>query len=531
MKTGLKIALCIAELVIFFYAPVQAQSPVVALTTTYNSTTSSITAYSNTPADNSGSFTTCVTTPYNYSFNNGSDNALKLLNITANGQNYFIVESAPAIIKLRRVNNANITGNRSIIFMESSTSPSTNCPGSLSFGLKSPYQDDMEDFLNNNYINQGTDNIFTNKDNDDGNNNNIERVDVIFPAGISILTSTGGGFALFDRGVNNAHDGFRIAAITSLDVNGDPASFGAVKTCVRGNEVDNNGSWGHPAVTNGNQDLSVYVLRHEENETQLKTSAAVNQQIGGVFFTFADLGIGVSQTIYGYALLPPDGLANPTSAQLLNLNDPVVYPLNTTELDGAGLDLIALNALFSNGTPTLPKIVKDFSGKIENSEVEIKWMLENPAPFTTVSLEKSPNNRDFISLYSKTTNSNENVNVFKYKETETFAYYRLKIETPVGKTYYSDVIRLSTPGHAQYKIYPTISSSNKPFYIEGLENDLYKIELISLEGKQSIHSNVLAQNRRVELVPPFAGFQKGVHILSVKSKYGKVLKTSKVVVH
>jgi hypothetical protein len=41
--------------------------------------------------------------------------------------------------------------------------------------------------------------------------------------------------------------------------------------------------------------------------------------------------------------------ANPTSAQLLNLNDAAVYPTGTTEAQGGGLDLISVNTFSATG--------------------------------------------------------------------------------------------------------------------------------------------------------------------------------------
>ena len=242
----------------FYAGDVRSQSPIVALTSGYLSSSSGVAPYTTTPAPNSGTFSGCPTTNYSYSYSNGTSNILKLTGITTNGKSYSLA-NRPAVLKLRRVNNAGVTGQRSIVWLESTVAP-TACPFSGRFDFKSPYTDVMETFLNNSIINQGTDNIFTNSSNSDGNNNNIERVDLIFPGGISSTSATDAGFALFDRGNNNAHDPFRIAAITSLDVNGDPASYGIVKTCVGGNGT-NNGSYGHTSLANGNQNLLVYVMR------------------------------------------------------------------------------------------------------------------------------------------------------------------------------------------------------------------------------------------------------------------------------
>ncbi len=199
-------------------------------------------------------------------------------------------------------------------------------------------------------LNQGTDNVFTNASNGDGNNNNIERVDVLFPSGLNTTSPAQAGFAIFDRGNNFQHDPFRIAAITSMDAQGNPTSFGAVKTCVGGNGSNSNGSWGHPSQANGNKQLASYVLRKDVSDLFLRASSNVNQELGGVFYSFADLGIKAGQALYGYALLGPDGLASPTTAQLLDLGNTAVYPIQTTEAVGGGLDLVAVNTVFQTGS-------------------------------------------------------------------------------------------------------------------------------------------------------------------------------------
>jgi hypothetical protein len=324
-----------------------AQSPIVAFATSYVSAPSKVSNYTVLPA-NPGSFLSCLTSSFKYTFSNGTANKLRLVSFTASAQTFLVATSTPSVVKIRRVNNTNATGNRSIVFMESAAASAAACPLSPNLNFKTPYIDSMEVALNSNAINWGTDNLFANTGNGSGNNNNIERVDVIFPAGLSSSAATAAGFAILERGNNNAHDPFRIAAILSLDASGNPASFGPVKTCAAGSGT-NNGSWGHPATANGNVQLAVHVMRKDGGEPYLRVSSDINQEFGGVFFTFADLGIPANQTIYGYALIGSDGKANPGSAQLLNLNDQTVYPTSTPESSG-GLDLIAVTSVFAKGS-------------------------------------------------------------------------------------------------------------------------------------------------------------------------------------
>lgn len=261
----------------------------------------------------------------------------------------------------------------------------------------------MEDLLAAGMLNQGTDNIFTNSGNGDGNNNNIERVDVVFPTGLNTASPAQAGFAILDRGANNSHDPFRIVAITSLDDQGNPNGFASVKTCVGGNG-SNNGNWGHPTTANGNKQLACYVMRKDAGDQYLQASSNVNQEIGGVFYSFADLGITSGHTLYGYALLAPDGAASPTSAQLLDLNNTSVYPTTTTESNG-GLDLVAVNTVFQTGSYVVLELQPDKPSPQPPDPAPItKWLIFPTMPHQGQLLTlQAPHDGSYsLSIYSTT---------------------------------------------------------------------------------------------------------------------------------
>ncbi len=457
-----------------------AQSPIVGYSTTYISTSSTVNSYSQKPAANSNSFRGCSGNNFTYGFNKGTDNALKLLNFIANAKSYFIANTTAARVVLRRVDNANVTGNRTVVSMEAAASSSSACPSGGKLDLRLPYQDAMENFLNNNFINQGTDNIFTNSGNGDGNVNNIERVDILFPSGLASSNATDAGFAIFDRGNSQGHDGFRIAAITSLNANGDPASFGAVKTSVKGNGT-NNGSWGHPSIANGNRSLSTYVLRKEGNETRLRASAAIDEQeIGGVFFSFADLGIAAGQKIYGYAVFSTDGIANPTSAQLLNINDASVYPTNTTETYG-GLDMMAVNAVFSTGGTPLSSSKSLLKATAGNHTAILNWELSGLSQGSSAELERSENGRDYSSVYRIPVQDLAARGSFTEALAKT-CFFRVRIQPLTGAVYFSNVVKVE--GRPQkLSVYPNQLKGPASIIVEGLEDGLYNASFASGEGR------------------------------------------------
>ena len=374
----------------------------------------------------------------------------------------------------------NATGEKKIIFLESTTNPTASCPAGGSFIFKSPYNDVLEDFLNINSINQGTDNLFTNAGNGNGNMNNIERVDVMFPEGIATASPDDAGFAVLDRGGNNGHDAFRIAPILRLNANGDPDSFGVVKTCIGGNG-SNNGDWGHPTTTNGNLTIAGYVLRKEQADSWLRVSSALNQQLGGVFFSFSDLGIAPLQEIYGYVLLAPDGIANPTSDQLLAINDATVYPTNTTEPVGGGLDLIAVTASFASG-PLVSKINATISGLQTDNGLIINWKVTGITPLTKVELQILSDGLNFNTIDSKIATNQLSQDFYRQHRAGNY-FYRLQITLPGGRIHFSRVIKAGPNDEISCRIYPNLLALHQSFVVEGLKDGPYQAVLINGSGQ------------------------------------------------
>lgn len=457
-----------------------AQSPVQQYTAVYVPSGSTASSYTAKPAS-CNNFSSCSNTNFTYNWNSGTDNLLRLNSFVVNGKTYVVSPPPLASVKLRRVNNSNVSGKRTILYSEITGTPANACPGTHTLNFRTPYQDTMELALNNNVLSHGTDNIFTNAGNGDNNNNDIERVDVIFPLGVYTSFVNDAGFGLFERGNNNAHDGVRIAAILSLDVNGDPATFGNVKTCVAGNG-SNNGSWGHPSIANGNHLVSAYVLRKDEGDNYLRVSSSVNQEIGGVFFSFADLGVGFNQKIYGYTLIGPDGVANPASAQLLDLNNTEVYPTGTTEGDGGGLDLISVNTYFGTNQALADNGLQTFSGEKAGIVNLLHWDLPALSAGNRVQLERSADGISYQVIYSYETNDAVTTGQFRDPAADRRYFYRLKIQLVSGSTEISKVIALGTAVAGTFKAGPNPAIAGALMNLTGLPAGTYRLMVLNMSG-------------------------------------------------
>lgn len=504
--------------VIFGRQPVlQAQSAVTSISAGYV-TTATPTSYLALPAS-PGTFSGCSSTLYTYNFSSGTSNQYKLNGFNAGGNTYLVAPGSLGTVKLRRINNTNATGNRNILYMETTASTAPACPVTPTLNLAPPYLDVMETALGAGILNQGTDNIFTNAGNGDGNNNNIERVDVLFPSGLNTSSPSEAGFAIFDRGNNYQHDPFKIVAITSLDANGDPASFGPVRSCSGGNGSSGNGNWGHPSVANGNKSFAAYVMRKDPSDSRLRVSSNVNQEIGGVFYSFADLGISAGQPLYGYALLGPDGTASPSSAQLLNLSNTSVYPTGTTEAAGGGLDLVAVNTVFETGSyVVLPIRIGSFTGRVQNDRALLQWELEDAMAGDQVTLERSTDAVTFSTLYS--TNA-----VDALQNTYTDAaltggdnyYYRLKVTSTSGKVQYSQTIALHSTGRSSgWKLWPTLADRSEPFRLQGLRDGAYTMSFYSLTGN-AWKVDVRVVNGQGWASQPAKGLPSGIYWIGLRS--------------
>ena len=507
MKSVTTIALAI----LLIHHSALGQSPVQQFIANYISQSSSISSNTSYPT-NPGSFSSCSANLYTYSWSNGTDNMLEISSFNVNSKTLIVADLDSPVVKLRRVNNAVVAGIRNIQYSESLLSSVAACPVPRQLDFKAPYNDDMTVFLNNRVLNQGTDNLFTNTGNNDGNNNNIERVDVVFKNGISASIANEAGFLFCERGNNFSHDGFRIAPILSLNTSNDPAIFGPVKTCVKGNGI-NNGSWGHPALIDGNKLLAVYVMRKDPADTYLRVSANVTQEIGGVFFSLADLGIAAGQVFYGYALIGPDGTANPTSNQLLNVNDAAIYPTATTESQGGGLDLIAVNTFFATQLVLAEAVHTTIKANTQQHDIFLQWEITNLFEESIVTLERSVNSGAFTDIYSYNLQS-DGKNSFRDNPTPDIYYYRLRIRSKSGNIKYSRIVLVNLIKYVKWKIYPSLVYPGEKIMIEGLPDGIYEVLITSVN---SLIKKTTVKIEQGKAILEFRSSQwpVGIYILSV----------------
>ncbi len=295
-------------------------------------TVTSSTASSSTYTANGALNSPLAGNSYNYRYGSSSgfsDNQLSLLSIEAASKAYRY-ESIPVVVNFRRVNNPGFTGVRDLMFYFGALDGST-------LNLKAPYEDNMiTAFEGNTNMLRGSDNLFANAVDGNGNINNIERLDVVVPAGVVMTSASGQGFALMERGALNQHDAFVVGVITSIDGGGNPTTYSSL---IRVNSS-------HYGSVNVVPNQNSAVLRRDNGSGNLLVSTTLSGQgIGGVFFTFSDFGITDGQTVYGYSVAASDFPVSGSPGDFVDYNNSINFPLNTSGSNVGGIDMIALTGL------------------------------------------------------------------------------------------------------------------------------------------------------------------------------------------
>jgi hypothetical protein len=360
----------------------------------------------------------------------------KVTGFTAGGIGYTYATTLTGNVKLRRVNNAVTSGNFTLVWAEV-----VNTSATL-FNIFPTYQNDMEPFFNSNNYNKGTDNFF---DNTSANSNNIERLDWILNSSYSTPTPAKVGFAIFERGATGAHDNFCIAAITSLDVSGNPATYGNIVRVATA-------SYGDPGPN------VTYRIVKAAYPANLLDAGTNSQNRGGLIVSLQNLGIAANATIYGYSLFADDLPGSATPADLVNYNNATFFP--TTTAGPGGIDLVAVTGIYVDNT-ILPIKFTDFSATENNNTITLKWNAENETSAKSYVIERSTDGINFYKLAEITKANNlQNTNTYYYTDAIPVTvvknvYYRIKQYDKDGTFYYSKIISIKLNTDTRmFTIYP-----------------------------------------------------------------------------
>lgn len=420
----------------------------------------------------------------------------------------------PTTVKFRRVNNAAVTGLRKSLFYEQNSSTTINNGGTAK--LLPAYDDSLERiFSTGNLFNVGIDNDFQNASTT--NNNNIERVDHIFAAGAHAADATTAGFVVFDRGTGGTHDPFYIAAIKTLDANGDPASYYNAVSVAVGNYGSNVGGA-----------FNFLTLRKNDGDPGLlMMNNSTSQNRDGVFLRFADLGVANNAVVYGYSLFAPDVVVSPAT-NLVNYSNTANFP-SGSDFSNGGLDQIAITGLWvtNNAYVVLTETINDLSATVTGKEVQLSWDLSLQDDVGSLTVERSGDGSSFTPLMAVDSPAAGYHNAVDPQPLPGKDYYRIKLADHDGRTLgYSPVAVAALETAATYtniRICPNPIEGRRLFVTaEGLQQDSYTITVYTITGAVVLSGQVqTGPVLSLDIGLP-AGLPPGVYLFCLKDTKGTV---------
>ncbi len=269
----------------------------------------------------------------NYNVNYGVGNNVAVTSYVVGGTTYdrFL---APDTLVLRRTSSSRLVN----IWYQLNQINTAPAPDEIDLNPQIVAEADAI-YLSNN-LNAGYDNILVNEDDLATGSIEVEteRVDIIWYSGIQTSSPTTAVFPIIERGGN---DNIVVAPITSLDSNGDPASYG---TAIGIGETDWPGT--------GQTYTQYLILRRETvGVDPIPLLNIGSQVVQGMAVSFDEMGISANQSIFGYSIFPADVASGYTSGTDLtsgaitvaggvDLTDISTFPTNTLSSD-SGLDLVA----------------------------------------------------------------------------------------------------------------------------------------------------------------------------------------------
>ncbi|NET51443.1 MAG: hypothetical protein F6K09_22805 [Merismopedia sp. SIO2A8] len=253
-----------------------------------------------------------------------------------------------AQVIFRRNDNNNFTGTVRRLWFDSVLPDNQIVNNAPNIDVRSSFEGSEEDILSGPIINRGSDATF---DNDLAT---TERIDFIYGQSMKV-TSTGdlgeSGFAIFERGGN---DSFKIAAITALDSNGNPADYGNLI------EVQDN-QWGDTGF-----DVNTYFMSQnvDAGDATLRPDDHFgSQDVTGVFVSFDDLGVAADQTIYGYSIFDTNTTGSGT--ELVDWTDRNHFP----DATASSLDLTPSGLIFTSENVTSFVVDTDGDGQDDSTDI------------------------------------------------------------------------------------------------------------------------------------------------------------------
>jgi hypothetical protein len=498
----------------------RAQSPVTAVFTHWSNATTGL-SYTSTGATGTAS------SGYNgntYTYDFGTDvtttnNIEYLDSFTAIGMNYHF-QTAKESVYFRRVNNSSVTGLRKSLWFEQSSGATVNPGGTAA--LIPAYDDSLERLFSEHIFNIGIDNNFQNST--ATNNNNIERVDVLFPGGVSATDVTKAGFVVFDRGTSGTHDPFYIAAVKTLDASGNPSTYYNAVAVAATNYGSNVGAA-----------MNFLVLRENPGDGHLlMMNNTANQNRDGVLLRFTDLGVAANATIYGYSLFGTDVTVSPAT-DMVDYTNATNFPTNSNYTNG-GIDQLAVTGLWVTSATyvVLADQVEGFGAQLAGSGgVQLSWTLGVADGLQRLVVQRSGNGTDFSTLETFSDPAVGEQGAVDPQPLAGVNYYRLELVDKDGTASYSTVCSVETGAISGLSVvlYPNpVQGSRVMLAMRGLKQDAYELRVLDMVGHLILQQGFIGQTQLETTVSLPAALPAGIYVLQLTDKSGATVGGSRTFV-
>lgn len=440
-------------------------------------------------------------TNYTVKYNNNGNTSIT--DFSMSGKSYVQYSAFDTVI-IRRVANAYETtnGNKQHIYCQGPASVD-NVTFQMPFPVANPVVSNfsyMEKVMKDGYINRGSDNVFNNDATSDLTYNNIERIDFVDKQGAATIHLSSAGYVIAERGGNDA---FKIAAITGIDANGNPTSFGPVLSVATS-------AYG-AAIINA----PTYVMRKDVSDNVLRPFSLVpTQAVKATFIRFSDLGITSMQKVYGYSLMGNDVTAT-TSAQLLNYTNSTYFPTTTTNSNG-GMDLASAPGLFHTDMVLDVQFVS-LTAQNKNCDQLLQWRDEDYQRVSEYQLEKSTDREHFDRIAVIRTDASP---VFSYtdKDFKISSYYRVKAMMKDGSYYYSAILfARNNCSISAVTMYPN-PATDKLNLNFGSSKTINLVSLVSADGRETGHWSVDANMQAMQI--DMSALSRGQYFVIIKETNG-----------
>ncbi len=431
---------------------------------------------------------------YNWAMN-PNNITKKMLGFSTANANFDKENAVVGQVKLRRKDNAAIAGNYSLVFNEGISYGNVN---SMATAMPST----MESFFNDNAFNKGAENLF---DNTGSNKNNVERFDWIVNAGYASTQTNKEGFIVVQKGNEGDYLPLGMAAITAIDAQGNPISYGPLKKI-------NASDWENIF----NSSFSNRITKAQEGSSLTTGGGGIHNR-AGVYVTLQDLGIGNNVIVYGYSLFADDIPMNTTSTDMLAITNDALFPKNSCCY--CGLDLVAVTGLFKE-VNTLPVYIQEFSGyKIDDNTNSVFFKTSNyPSEIAKLELLKSNDGTKFENCKTFTTNF---LNQYTFEDKKLSGtmkhYYRIKITRNDGYVIISNILRIeNTRGAKPFQLVTNPVRNNLAFAYTATQKGKLQATIIDGFGKIiSTNSVNTPQGTSVVEINATSTLANGIYFLQV----------------